>query len=176
MFRQKSCFLSNLLGAGVLGHSLGSFGHGVLGQLSGEEETDSSLDLSGCDCASSVVVSQSGGLGGDALEDVIHEGVHDGHGFGADSSVGVDLLQDFVDVDGVRFPPPPLLLLLARPCGLGLAGGLLGSLRCWFGWHVDELNTVFSMNGTQSEFLLYEKAVKMTRRTNDVGGMVEGLF
>ena len=39
----------SLLGAGVLGHSLGSLGHGVLGQLSGQKETDGSLDLSAGD-------------------------------------------------------------------------------------------------------------------------------
>lgn len=128
--------MTRLLGAGVLGHSLGSFGDGVLSQLSGEEKTDSSLDLSGGDGAPPVVVSQSGSLGSNALEDVVHEGVHDGHGLGADSSVGVDLLQDFVDVDRVGFPPPPPLLLLTTPCGLGLAGRLLGSFGCWFGWHV----------------------------------------
>ena len=35
----------NLLGAGVLGHGLGSLRAGVLGQLSGKEETDGGLDL-----------------------------------------------------------------------------------------------------------------------------------
>ena len=46
----------SLLGAGVLGYSLGSLRHGVLGQFSGEEQTDSGLDLSGGDGASSVVM------------------------------------------------------------------------------------------------------------------------
>lgn len=127
MYDLLSSTAVSLLGAGVLGDRLGSLRHSVLGQLSGQEETDCSLDLSGGDGAPPVVVSQSGCLGSDALEDVVHEGVHDGHGLGADSSVGVDLLQNFVDVDGVRFPPPPLLLLLAGSCGFGLAGRLLGS-------------------------------------------------
>ena len=35
----------SLLGAGVLGDSLGSLRDGVLGQLTGQEEPDSSLDL-----------------------------------------------------------------------------------------------------------------------------------
>ena len=34
-----------LRGPGVLGDGLGSLGDGVLGQLSGQEETDGSLDL-----------------------------------------------------------------------------------------------------------------------------------
>ena len=33
------------------------------------------------------------GLGGDALEDVVHEGVHDGHGLWGDTGVRVNLLQ-----------------------------------------------------------------------------------
>ena len=78
---------SSLLGAGVLGHGLGSLGYGVLGQLTGQEETDSGLDLSAGDGGPSVVVGQTGGLSGDTLEDVIHEGVHDRHGLAAYTSV-----------------------------------------------------------------------------------------
>ena len=37
----------SLLGAGVLGDGLGSLRDGVLGQLSGQEEPDSGLDLPG---------------------------------------------------------------------------------------------------------------------------------
>ncbi len=33
------------------------------------------------------------GLGGDALEHVVREGVHDGHGLGADAGVLVDGLE-----------------------------------------------------------------------------------
>ncbi len=128
--------LGSLLGAGVLGDGLGSLRHGVLGELTRQEKTDSGLDLSGGDGGTPVVVGKAGGLGSDALEDVIHEGVHDGHGFAGDTSVGVDLLQDLVDVDGVRLPPPPLALLVPSTGGFGLAGGLLGSLGCWLGWHV----------------------------------------
>ena len=40
-----------------------------------------------------VVVGELAGLGGDPLEEVVHERVHDGHGLGGDASVGVHLLQ-----------------------------------------------------------------------------------
>ena len=132
----------NLLGAGVLGHSLGALRHGVLGQLSGEEQTDGGLDFPGSDGGPPVVVSQTAGLGGNALEDVVDEGVHDGHGLAGDASVGVHLLQHFVDVDGVRFSPPPPLLLIPSTLGLSLGGCLLGSLACCLGRHFDAFNTI----------------------------------
>ena len=40
-----------------------------------------------------VVVGELAGLGGDPLEEVVHERVHDGHGLGGDAGVGVHLLQ-----------------------------------------------------------------------------------
>ena len=49
----------------------------MLCQLSGEKETNSGLDLSTRDGGAFVVVSQTGCLGGNALEDVVHEAVHD---------------------------------------------------------------------------------------------------
>lgn len=99
----------------------------MLGQFSWQKETDSSLDFSAGDGGPPVVVGQTGSLGSDALEDVVDEGVHDGHSLAGNTSVWVDLLQDLVDVDGVGLPPPPLALLVSPTGGLCLAGGLLGS-------------------------------------------------
>lgn len=124
-----------LLGAGVLGDSFGSLGHGVLGQLTRQQQPDGRLDLSAGDGRPAVVVCKSGSLGSDALKDVIDERVHDGHGFAGHSGVGVHLLEYLVDVDGVRLPPPPLALLIPGAGGLCLRGGLLCSLRCGFGRH-----------------------------------------
>ena len=126
---------SSLLGAGVLGDGLGSLRDGVLGQFTGQEKTDSGLDLSAGDGGAAVVVGQTGGLSCDALEDVVDEGVHDGHGLAGHTGVGVHLLQDLVDVDGVGLPPPPLALLVPGTGGLCLAGGLLGSLGRYFRRH-----------------------------------------
>ena len=116
-----------LLGAGVLGHGLGALRHGVLGQLTGQQQADGGLDLPGGDGGALVVVSQTRGLTGDALENVADEGVHDAHSLGGDPGVGVDLLQDLVDVDSIALLPgsPPLL------AGLGgfrhsFLGALLG--------------------------------------------------
>ena len=118
---------SNLLGAGVLGDGLGSLRDGVLSQFTGEEESDGGLDLPRGDGSPLVVVGETRSLSGDPLKDVIDERVHDGHGLGRDTSVGMDLLQHLVDVDGIGFLSLLLLFLVASGTGgLGLAG-LLGS-------------------------------------------------
>jgi len=137
LFCSSSNTASSLFAAGVLGDGLGAFADGVLGELTGQEETDGGLDLSAGDGRPLVVVSQSASLGSDSLEDVVDEAVHDGHGFAGHTSVWVDLLQDFVDVDGVALAPPPPLLLVGRARGLCLGGGLLGAFACnTFGRHV----------------------------------------
>ena len=115
-----------LLGAGVLGDSLGALRHGVLGQLTRQQQTNSSLDLATGDGGTLVVVGQTGGFSGDSLEDIVDKAVHDGHSLAADASVGVHLLQHLVDVDSVAFLPLPLALLVAGANSLGLAG-LLGT-------------------------------------------------
>ena len=137
----------HLLGAGVLGDSLGALRDGVLGQLTGEQEPDGGLDLPGGDGRPLVVVGEPGGLGGDALKDVVDERVHDGHCLGRDPSVRVNLLQhlnatmsrsfkkdshNLVDVDGIRLGPLlPLLFVPLGDClssfatlGCGLSGSL----------------------------------------------------
>ena len=83
-----------------LGDSLGALSDGVLGELTGKEESDGSLDLAGGEGVLLVVANESGGLGGDLLEDVVDERVHDAHGSLGDTGLGVDLLEDSVDVDG----------------------------------------------------------------------------
>ena len=119
----------SLLGAGVLGDGLGSLRDGVLGQLSGKEEPDRGLDFPGGDGGPLVVVGQTGSLSGDHGEDIVDKRVHDAHGLGGDTGVGVDLLEDLVDIDGIGLLPLsfPLLLVSLGDGLLGLAG-LLGGL------------------------------------------------
>lgn len=62
------------------------------------------------------------GSGLDAL--TVDEGVQDGHGTVGDTSVGVDLLEDLVDVGGVGLLAGLGALLLVA----GGGGGLLASL------------------------------------------------
>ena len=110
----------------------------MLGQFTREEEPDSGLDLPGGDGGPLVVVSQTAGLSSDSLKEIVDERVHDAHGLGGDTSVGVDLLQDLVDVDGVGLLPlVPLLLLVALGDGLGGLAGLLGSFSRNLGRHDD---------------------------------------
>ena len=127
----------DLLGAGVLGHSLCSFRDGVFGQLAGQKETDGRLDFPGRDGRAFVVVGQTGRLSGDALENVVDEAVHDRHGFRGDSRVGVDLLQNFVDVNGVALLPLALLLLIALGDVLLRLSGLLCCFSADFGGHFE---------------------------------------
>ena len=106
----------------------------MLGEFSRKEESHGSLDLSGGESVLLVISDKFGRLRGNLLEDVVDEGVHDGHGFLGDSSLWVNLLEDSVDVDGE---------------GLG---SLLGSLY-WsgflslggfsFSWHFN-INFIFN--------------------------------
>ncbi len=131
----------SLLGAGVLGDGLGALRDGVLGQLSGQQEPHSGLDLPGGDGGPLVVVGELAGLGGDALEQVVDERVHDAHGLGGDTGVGVHLLQHLVDVDGIGLLPLALpLLLIALGDGLGGLAFLGHSLSGGLGRHGDGLD------------------------------------
>ena len=88
----------SLLGAGVLGNSLGSLRDSVLGKLSWKEKPDSSLDLPGGDGGPLVVMGEPAGLSGNALEQVVDKGVHDAHGLGRHASVGMNLHQHLPQV------------------------------------------------------------------------------
>jgi hypothetical protein len=106
-----------------LGDGLGSFGDGVLGKFTGKHQTDSGLDLTRRKGGLLVVSGKLSSLGGDALEDIVDEGVHDRHTLLGDTGIGVDLLQDLVDVRRVGFDA-----LLGPGATTGLLGG--GSFLC----------------------------------------------
>ena len=117
---------STALSRRELGHSLCSLGNSMLGKLTGKHETDGSLDLPGGKGGLLVVGGKLSCFGGDALEDIVDEGVHDGHTLLGDTGVGVDLLEDLVDVGRVRFNT-----LLGS---LGSGSCLLGCLCALLGW------------------------------------------
>jgi len=129
----------------VLGDGLGALGDGVLGELTGEEELNGSLDLSGGEGVLAVVAHKAGGLVGNLLEDVVDERVHDAHRSLGDASVLVDLLEDSVDVhrEGLGSASVGSLLgvlgnsLLSNLGGGGSLGGASGLLG---GHFIDYLN------------------------------------
>jgi hypothetical protein len=130
------CLICFCLAGAELGDGLGSLGNGVLGKLTRKHEANGGLDFSGRKGRLLVVGGELSGLSGDALEDIVDEGVHDGHSLLGDTCVGVDLLEDLVDVGGVRFDS--LLLFLSSGSGLldrggSLLGGLLGGCLGHFG-------------------------------------------
>ena len=121
-----------LFGAGVLGHGLGAFADGVLGQFTGQQQTDGGLDFPTGDGRTLVVVGQTAGFRGDTFEQIVDETVHDAHRLGRNAGVGMYLFQHFVNVDGVRFLPLRLAFLVRfRDVFLGLAR-LLHRLSCRF--------------------------------------------
>ena len=93
--------VKNLLGAGVFGDGLGTFRDGMFGQFTRQQKPDSGLDFPGGDGRSLVVVSKTGSFSSDTFKDIVDKRVHDAHGLGGDTSVGVDLFQHLVDVNGV---------------------------------------------------------------------------
>ena len=133
--KKKKSLNSNLKIKSVsreLGDGLGSFRNGVLGQLTGEDEFDGSLNFAGAHGVSLVVSDKASSFRGESIERVRDEGVHDGHGLLGDSGFGVDLFQHLVDVDAVGFDSFSGSLLLNSLDVLGSGGGL-------FGWHMELL-------------------------------------
>ena len=84
----------------VFSDGLGSFRDSVSGKFSGEDELDSRLDFPRGESSSLVESDEFGSFGGDSVEGIMDEGVHDVHGLLGDTDVGVYLLEDLVDVDG----------------------------------------------------------------------------
>lgn len=63
----------------------------MFGQLAGQQQPHGGLHLSAGDGGALVVLGQPGSLGGDPLEQVVHERVHDTHGSARNPRVRVDL-------------------------------------------------------------------------------------
>ena len=91
LYEKKERFTS-LFAAGVLGHCLGSLADCMLGKFTRQVQSHSDLDFAAGDGVFLAVASQARGFGGNALKDVVHEGVHDAHGFAGDASVRMHLL------------------------------------------------------------------------------------
>ena len=83
----------SLLRAGVFGDGLSALRDGMLGELSGQKEPHSSLNLPGGDGGPLVVVGKPASLSSNPLKQIVDKGVHDGHSLRRDSSVWMNLLQ-----------------------------------------------------------------------------------
>jgi len=97
----------------------------VLGKFTREDEANRGLDLTGGDRALLVVSRQLGRFRGNALEDIVDEGVQDRHSAVGDTSVRVDLLENLVDIGAVGLLAGLGALLLAFTSDGGLLSGLL---------------------------------------------------
>lgn len=114
----------------------------MLRQFTREDKADSSLNLARRDGSLLRVLSEARGFLSDTFEDVIDKGVEDSHRLVRDTRVGVDLLEDLVDVGGVSLLADlsPLLGLLVasstsrRGSGLLASGGLLSDLLSRLNW------------------------------------------
>ena len=120
-----------------LGDGLGSLRHGVLGQFPGKHEAYCGLNFAAAERGFFVVRGKLSRFRRNALKNVLNERVHDGHALFGNTSVGVDLLEDLVNVAAVRFRALFGLFGTTRGgfLGRGFARGLLR--WCWcltHGW------------------------------------------
>jgi len=86
------------LGGIELGHSLGSLAYSMLSEFSRQQETNSGLDLSASDSVLLHTTQKHANNSAHLSSEPVDEGVHDAHSILANSSVGMNLLQNLVDV------------------------------------------------------------------------------
>jgi hypothetical protein len=119
----------------------------VLGELTGQQETDGSLDLSASEGLLLVVTGQATSFKAELLEEVIDKAVHDGHSLGGDAKFLVYHLQHFEDVGVVALNTALLLLLLLD------LGGLLDALGGLLGWGFSHFISFHTKKNIQNIFL-----------------------
>uniref|UniRef100_A0A9L0R3I2 Core Histone H2A/H2B/H3 domain-containing protein n=1 Tax=Equus caballus TaxID=9796 RepID=A0A9L0R3I2_HORSE len=81
---------------GVPKDGLAGLRHGVLANLPRQQQAHGGLNLSGRDGGALGGAGQERGLAGDALEDVLHEGIQDAHGLLRQAQEAVSVLDSFV--------------------------------------------------------------------------------
>lgn len=115
------------------GDGLGAFRHGVLGELTGEGKAHGGLNFPGGKGGTSGVAGAASGFAGEALEQVVDEGVHHAHAALGDTGVGVHLLEHLVDVGAVGFDALLAAFAAAAASLLALSalGWCLGHFICW---------------------------------------------
>lgn len=103
----------------------------LLGQFAGKNESNRCLNFPRRDGRLLVVCSKLGGFSGYTLEDIVDERVQNRHGLSRNTSVGMNLLEDFVDVRRVCLLSDALPLLLVASSRLGCDLLLSWCLGCW---------------------------------------------
>ena len=90
----------------------------MLGELTWEDKSDGSLDLSGSEDSLVIISNETAGFSGDLLEGIVDQRVQDGDGSLADTDLGVNLFQDSDDVSAIRLHSLVMSLdnLLGRFC------------------------------------------------------------
>ena len=92
---------AKLLGAGVLRNCFRSLADCVLGKFPWEQKTHRSLDFAR---RKGLVLDESRSFAGDFLEEIVDERVHDAHRLRRNSDIGVNLLENAVDVSTISLP------------------------------------------------------------------------
>jgi len=100
------------------------------------------------------------------VQDIVDEGVEDEHSLVRDTGIGVNLLQDLVDVRGVGFLADALLLLLVTLGSGRLLDSLLGGSFSSGGLGSG------SLSGSRSGLLLFNRK-REERRVSEICGQVE---
>ncbi len=98
MVLKNTCWEKVHLSLGELGHGLGAFGHGVLGELTGEDKADGRLNVAARQGGALVHLAELAGLSRNTLEGIADEVVHNRHTLLRDARLGMNLLEDLVDV------------------------------------------------------------------------------
>ena len=111
----------------------------MLGEFTGKEELNGSLDFTRGQGSSLVISDELGGFQSDSFEDIVDERVHDVHGLLGDTGIGVDLLQDFVDIKGEGFGSSSGFTTSSGG-GIGVLGGLGLFSSSFLGSHCDGLD------------------------------------
>src|ERR1700743_47977 len=88
-------------------------------------------------------MSQARCFSSNTFENIINETVHDTHGFTGNTSVWMNLLQHFVDVDSITFLTLAFLLFVALRNVLLCLTGLFGSFSTSFWRHV--YSTIYTL-------------------------------
>ena len=104
----------------------------MLAEFAGENETDGGLDFGGTDSALVVDTSKVTGFSNHSFEDIRDEGVHDSHTLLGNTTIGMDLLEDLVNVGSV---------------GINLGGS---SLLLFFGGGFNSLDVFSIAHGLKS--------------------------